>query len=278
MTESTEVDRELLEALKQQGLDTVEGAFAFSGGCDLAKDRLGHRRRTCLEVTDQSHRKHRLYLKRYGREGFAARFRRWLVYGPNLSAAEVEWRNIRAARAAGLPTMQAVIRGQEGGWVGGGRSYIIVAAVGGEALSRCGEDYIRRRADRGASALIAGLAELVGTLHASGYVHRDLYAAHIFLDDRIGRPQLCLIDLARMFAPHFRTFRWRVKDLAQLKCSMPAEWTRRHWDDFLTAYLTRYGGRNHRRYNRAIDRKAASMIRRRIRRQSRAVARAGPSS
>jgi tRNA A-37 threonylcarbamoyl transferase component Bud32 len=278
VTGSAEVDPALLEALKRQGLDTLEGAFAFREGLDLFKGGLGQRRRTYLEVTDQSGRRHRLYLKRYGRERLAARLRRCFTYGCGLSAAEVEWRNIQAARAIGLPTMQAVIRAQEGECVGGGRSYIIVTAVAGDAMSRCGEDFILRRGEQAAADLTDRLAGMVATLHGSGYAHRDLYAAHIFLDDRDGRPQLCLIDLARMFAPRWRAFRWRVKDLAQLKCSMPGAWTDRHWDDFLAAYLARCGGGNRRRYNRAVDRKAASVIRRHFRRQVRIRSDESPSS
>ena len=270
MTGLAGIDPELLEALRQLGLDTVAGAFAFSGGSDLVKGGLGGRRRTYLEVTDRRGCVHRLYLKRYGREGWFARLRRWFAYGPNFSAAEVEWRNIRAARAAGLPAMQGVIRGQEGEWTGGGRSYIVVTAVPGDALSRCGEDFLHRRRDEGGAVLAARLAELVAALHVAGYVHRDLYASHIFLDDRGGGVQLHLIDLARMFAPRGRMFRWRVKDLAQIKSSMPGEWAERYWGGFLAAYLARCGGGEVHRYNRAVGRKAARILRQRLRRQARA--------
>jgi len=84
--------------------------------------------------------------------------------------------------------------------------------------------------------------DLVANLHAAGHVHRDLYASHIFLDAEGGRVQLYLIDLARVFVPRWRVFRWRVKDLAQLKYSMPPAWVEAHWDGFLAAYLRRLAG------------------------------------
>ena len=99
-------------------------------------------------------------------------------------------------------------------------------------------------------------------------VHRDLYAAHVFLDDSSEEMVLNLIDMARVFKPRWRKFRWRVKDLAQLKYSMPAAWVKNHWDEFLCAYLDICGGPRD-RYFHAIDRKAASILRQSQRRAAR---------
>jgi hypothetical protein len=93
-------------------------------------------------------------------------------------------------------------------------------------------------------------------------VHRDLYASHIFADRRGGRTDLYLIDLARVFRPRWRLRRWRVKDLAQLKYSMPQTWTAACWDEFLGQYLRRLSIDADRRqacWQRAIDRKVARM-------------------
>jgi len=236
-----QVDSALLEAVRGERLDSVEGAFAYSGGEDLTKPGLGDRRRTRLTLGGPDGRTYELYLKRYS-GGLAVR----------------EFANISAARAAGIPTMQGVIWGRRAR-----RSYLIVTAVPGDAIERCGQDFLTRHAGDGAAAeLTARLAELVRRFHAAGFVHRDLYSSHVFLDESQGRTRLYLIDLARMFSPRWRRFRWRVKDLAQLKFSMPPRWVEDCWDDFLTAYLGREGAARAGRYDRAIGGKVAAMHRR----------------
>ena len=99
-------------------------------------------------------------------------------------------------------------------------------------------------------------------LHQSGYVHRDLYTSHIYMDSADGEMQLYLIDVARMFRPRCRVLRWRVKDLAQLKYSMPPAWVQGHWDAFLQDYLRRLGVTGGHRYAGRIERKVAMMRRR----------------
>ena len=94
-------------------------------------------------------------------------------------------------------------------------------------------------ASRTASMLSNSMrAGLVRTLHEAGYVHRDLYSSHVFLDESAGPTAIHLIDMARVFRPRARTLRWWVKDLAQLKYSMPsARWTERYWVLFIREYL-----------------------------------------
>ncbi|MDP6544956.1 MAG: lipopolysaccharide kinase InaA family protein [Phycisphaerae bacterium] len=249
---------ELTELLIGARLDTVDGAFAYGGGEDLVKPGLGTRRRTRIELDDRV-----LYLKRYGPERFGDRWRRFMTYGRS-SPASVEFENIRAAQRCGVATMDAVAFGHEMGFGGlfARRSYLVVTAVEGDAIERCGSEFLAAGSDGdGARRLTDKLARLVGTLHGAGFVHRDLYASHVFLHDSPDGVSLYLIDLARMFAPRWRAFRWRVKDLAQLKYSMPAVWVQDHWDEFLGAYLDICGG-NAERYSRAVDRKAASIRRR----------------
>lgn len=257
------------DALRSAGLDTVEGAFAYAGGEDLTKSGLGSRRRTRLTLTDETGLPREVYLKRYTRESPARRICRWLTYGRRRSPAGVEFANIQAARKVGLPTMQAVAFGEEFDRLGAVRSYLVVTAVPGDALERCGRDFVTRHADSPMviERLTRSLAEMVRTLHRAGYVHRDLYASHVFLHERGGGFSLYLIDLARMFAPRWRRFRWRVKDLAQLKYSMPAVWVDRHWEAFLVDYLD--GGEDIGRWITAVDSKAAAM-RKRQQRKSRA--------
>ena len=115
------VPASLMEALRREGLDTVDGAFAYGGREDLAKAGLAGRRRTRLEVTDGDGRAHAMYLKRYG-PGIAGALRRWARQGRRGSAAGIEFENILRARAAGVPTMQPVLCGEDPCPIGAKRS------------------------------------------------------------------------------------------------------------------------------------------------------------
>lgn len=261
----TPEERALLE---REGLDTVEGAFAYDGGEQLAKPGLGRRRRFRLRLTGESGESVEWYLKRYGPEPWSARLRRWLPGPGRVGAAGREVANIRRVEQAGVSTMRVMAWGAERGPLAPRRGYVIVTGVPGEALSRCFDGFLARfGGDEDAMRRFnAALVELACKLHAAGLVHRDLYAAHVFLDETPRRVKLYLIDLARVFAPRWRRFRWRVKDLAQLKYSMPAAWVERHWGAFLEAYLAGAGAPGRAgRWAAAIDRKVASMRRRRPR-------------
>ena len=277
MTVADSENSELIQLLAGEGLDTVEGAFAYEGGQDLSKPGLGTRRRTRIDLTAPDGAARVLYLKRYGQERFGDRWRRFMTYGRS-SPASVEFENIRAAQDCGVATMDAIAFGHEMGFGGlaARRSYLVVTAVPGDALERCAGEFLAAHAgDDGVRRLTDQLARLVAALHGAGFVHRDLYASHVFLHESSDGLSLYLIDLARMFAPRRRAFRWRVKDLAQLKYSMPASWVQRHWDEFLGAYLDSCGGAAAERYSPAIDRKETS-IRRRAQRRGRRRAKGAP--
>ncbi len=266
-------DEALLEAVASAGLGTLNGAFAYDGGQDLPKRGLGERRRTRLALPDAHGRHHQLYLKRYGREPLVGWLRRLVSYGRTCSPARTEFENIRAAAATGIATMEGVIFGEDSPRLWPRRSYIIVTAVPGDAMARCFERFLDSNPSREAGeAVTRKLVEMVSALHASGCVHRDLYAAHIFLDESDNGVCLYLIDLARVFRPRWRRFRWWVKDLAQLKYSMPAAWTDRWWDFFLAEYLGPKRDAQGGRYNRAIDRKVRRIQRRDRRKRRRAAA------
>jgi tRNA A-37 threonylcarbamoyl transferase component Bud32 len=248
----------LAAEVRRRGLDTVDGAFGFVGGEDLDKAGLGARRRTRLRVPDGTGGERELYLKRYG----PACWRR----GRSPAAAEAD--GIAAARSAGVATMRLLAAGEDAPTR---RSFVLVTAVPGEALERCGAAFLERHEEAPAAvdALTAGLAALVRGLHGAGLVHRDLYASHVFLTEGPDGQALHLIDMARMLYPRVRPFRWRVKDLAALKYSMPAVWVDGWWAAFLAAYLGDVSARVRQRWERAIGRKAARITRHDRRRASR---------
>ncbi|MCY2931043.1 MAG: hypothetical protein NTV86_16455, partial [Planctomycetota bacterium] len=175
-------DTPLARAIRRAGLDTVEGAFACQAGEDLAKPGLQHRRRGRLVLHDETGQAYELYLKRYENEPAAVRLRRWGTYGPGGGPAGVEVRNIARVGALGIATMQTAAWGCQGGPLGARRSYVLVTAVPGEALSRVEQGPIAGKTDL-ARRMTQALADLARTLHQGRLAHRDFYASHIFLEN-----------------------------------------------------------------------------------------------
>jgi tRNA A-37 threonylcarbamoyl transferase component Bud32 len=271
MIREEKLDPALVTFLQEQDLHTVEGAFDYEGGEDLSKPGLGRRRRTRIAFRDERARLWEMYLKRYSARPTWQRVWRLLTGRATRSAARREYRNIHAVRQAGVPTMRDIAYGAEYDLLGVTRSYLIVSAVPGDALERVADEFLSRHMQQPQliTQFTEQLVSLVQSLHGAGLCHRDLYASHIFLHEHDGRVELYLIDLARVFRPRWRTFRWRVKDLAQLKYSMPWVWVQEHWQDFLTGYLDSEDVDEIARWDRAIDRKVKSMERQQDRRQRR---------
>ena len=252
MSVTLRCDGPLLEAIRAEGIDTIDGAFAYQGGELLTKPGLVGRRRRRLTVTDPTGATHTLYLKCYDHRGPAA----------------AELAAIDAVRSAGVETMTPLACGE-----GSQRSFLLVTAVEGDALERCGEDFLARNdgpdGQGRIECLTSQLAELVGKLHAAGLAHRDLYASHVFLAETGGEIQLSLIDLARVFRPRWRLRRWRVKDVAQLKYSMPPAWVGAWWRAFMEGYAQAWGRPLSKSFDTTVDAKVAEMTRRRERREGR---------
>jgi len=266
----------LLDALREHRLDSVSGAFEYHGGQDMVKPNLANRRRTRLSITDSAGRTHELYLKRYDAESASRAIRR-SVSGIRFAArprsqAMRELESINLVCDAGVPTMEPVICGRQGGSLGSARSYIIVSAVPGESLEKSIAGFFDRYGldSPQTSQLTRRMAELARRLHAAGLAHRDLYTSHIFLDDRDGRMELYLIDLARVFRPRWRKFRWQVKDLAQIRYSMPEDWASHHWEEFLRMYLGEARHEELPRWRSAVAGKAGLIRRRDERRKLKA--------
>lgn len=255
-------------SIRRAGLDTVDGAFACQEAADLAKPGLAHRRRGRVILHDETGLRHEMYLKRYASESLAVRLRRWRMYGFGGGPAGVEVRNIERVAGLGIATMRAAAWGWQGGPLGAKRSYVLVTGVPGEALSRVEQGPIAGKTDL-ARRMTEALADLARTLHVGGLVHRDFYASHVFLEETLQGPKLYLIDLARVIAPRLRRWRWIVKDLAQLRYSMPEEWRNNWWRDFLGWYRPGASPRTYRRIHYAVEAKVALMCRHENRRLER---------
>ena len=251
--------------LQGAGLADYASIITTAKGRVLTKPGLGDRQRIRLNLPAENGTVHTIYLKRYA----------------DPRTAEEEWLALQAVRAAGVPTMEPVAMG-----AGDAGGFVMVSGVPGEALERCLGDLLARRGRDAVAmtALARALGRLAGQLHAARLAHRDFYTSHIFLDelDRLLEPvvfpephqekaaaawcALYLIDLARVFRPRWRQWRWRVKDLAQLKFSLPAEWTFEYWPAVMDAYGQTLGRHVPARAAPAIQRRVVAMRREQARR------------
>lgn len=207
----------------------------------------------------------RCYLKRYHRPPWGVQLRRILAGGWGRSTASLEWDQIRRLEQAGVATVEGLAMAQTmaGPWELG--SAVLLAELDGESL----ESYVARRPQRAERDPVMRLADFVRRFHGTGWVHRDLYLCHVFVQAGQGQPVFRLIDLARMFRPRFRVQRWRVKDLAALNYSTPAgAATATDRLRFLKRYLAvKRLGPVERRLARRIARKTASIAGHDARRQ-----------
>lgn len=216
------------------GLDSLDAVFRWNQGERLDKPGLERwRQRWRISLGMEAPPAEVFYLKRFLNPPLARQFGRWVRGDWSLSTAGVEWQNARDLAAAGIPAAEAVSFGQEmvGPWER--RSFVMLRAVGGMSLEKwvpanlssvSGDIDRQRRRER-----IDRLARFVAAFHRAGFVHRDLYLSHVFLEPQVGKPggPPCevyrLIDLQRVFRPKWRLGRWVVKDLAALHHSTPAD-------------------------------------------------------
>ncbi len=277
MAEAFEITEDYAAIMGACGLTGLAEVFACKGGRPLDKPGLEawrQRWRLRLEAPGQAART--VYLKRFDRPPFGRQLQRWLCGHLFRSTAGIEWDNARALEAAGIPAARAVAWGQ---WMAGPwevRSFLVLEEVPGESLERWIPRALADRTARGdhvpAGALIEGLARFVAAFHRAGFVHRDLYTCHIFMVDGdspsahpVTAPSFRLIDLQRVFRPRLRVWRWRIKDLAALDYSTPADRIgRTDRLRFLCRYARCMGGRAlARRLVKPIAARTRRLVRRR---------------
>lgn len=236
MPDSMHVAEHWRTALTAAGLARLDDFFAWNTGERLDKAGLeGWRQRWRLQVPGKTGRSPTVFLKRFDHPPLRRQWERWRLGALTLSTAGVEWRNAEALARAGIKAAEAVAFGEEMHGPLEVRSCVLLGEAAGESLERwvprnlppaARDPDLRRR-----RALLDGLARFVARFHAAGFVHRDLYLCHVFIDaeqlgsgeSAAGERAFCLIDLQRVFRPRWRARRWVVKDLAALDFSTPAE-------------------------------------------------------
>ncbi len=231
------------EPLASLGLTSLDAVFRFDGVRELAKPNIGRfRRRLQFEVAPTgSNRLVRVYLKRYSRPPLLGQLRNWLSHHARRSFARMEYEAADRLATAGITTPHAIACGEQWRTLFEHRSFLITEEVKDShslesQLPPCFQGPLtveKRRARRG---FICRLASFIRQFHETGFRHRDLYLSHIFCSTA---GEFCLIDLARASRP-FLQQRFRLKDLAQLHYSAPAEsFTRTDRLRFYLAYVDR---------------------------------------
>ena len=224
------------QLLARHGLRDIEAVFGWSSGDRLDKPGLERWRQRWRITLQGDAAQHTVYLKRFDHPPLRRQLQRWRSGASSLSTAGMEWANARLLAQAGIQAAEPIAFGQQMAGLWERRSFIMLREVRGTSLERWVPASLppvdqetdlqrrRRRLDR--------LARFVAAFHAAGFVHRDLYLSHVFIqpaaaEDGIGEPgkddEFALIDLQRVFRPGWRHRRWVVKDLAALDYSTPAD-------------------------------------------------------
>jgi hypothetical protein len=197
--------------LSANKMSSAEDFLSLTGGTVVRSMPGRTTRRVELKLSDGS--KLAAYLKCY--EYKLPWPKRWL--GLNSGAESGleslnEWRQILALRKLGIRTAAPIAAGwrQVGNTI---HSFVMTAEISG-AVS--GYEFWAASSDSKRRDFIPQLAEMARRFHAAGFIHKDFYLGHIFVEERNGRLELTLIDLQRVLGPRkFRT-RWLLKDFGSM--------------------------------------------------------------
>lgn len=240
------------EALRQLGLDNLEGVKKFTG--ELIKNHKG--RRDIQRIRTASHGTPLvLFLKRnwqpYKKDGLTSLLTRGAVW----SQSRVEWENSLALQRAGISVAEPVAWGEECGPLWEKFSFILTAAASGDITL---DQFLRENQDASLRRrVLTQLARTLRQMHDAGLASPDLFTRHIFLTTA-GEPEFCLIDMARLNRRPPMSLRLRARDLAALHVTAPRRFVSTPEREL---FLGEYGDAA--RLQPLIARRAAHLLKRR---------------
>ncbi|MBC8379459.1 MAG: hypothetical protein H8E62_09810 [Planctomycetes bacterium] len=215
------IDADYQSLLAQMGLDSVAAVFGFRQGQNLVKSNLASwRHRIRFQLPNGQY----AYLKRYDHPPKAVQIKAWFQHGQRAFLSGFDKGPMDILQQVDVSIPKTIACG--GQWQGffEKQSFIITLELENarsleKKLPDCfHSDSPDSHKDR--KECITQLADFIRRFHQTGYRHRDLYLAHIFLSDK---DTLSLIDLHRCFRPYYLKQRYQIKDLAQLHYSCPGE-------------------------------------------------------
>ncbi len=239
ISKSCFIDSDYKAAFSELGLTSIDAVFSFSSGRNLAKNNLArYRTRLQFEIDSPAVT---VFLKRYDRPPILVQLRSWLSAHRRVSCGVFGFGAASELAAAGINTPKTLFYGEQWGVFFEKRSFIITEKIpNAESLERQLPDFFKGpTTDKKLKlrrSFITQFAVFIRRFHDTGYRHRDLYFSHIFYSNE---SDFYLIDLARAFKPIVFSRRFRIKDIAQLYYSAPAQYFTR--TDRLRFYLNYTG-------------------------------------
>jgi hypothetical protein len=216
--EQVVVEPRFLRLLERAGLTTLEGVWSLQGGEMVTR----HRDRSVVrvELPDEEGRR-TFFVKRLSGARPKHLLEDFLSMERTVSKCFREWNYAQLLGRDGLRAPQMVAAGEARLGPLPLESFLIVEALGG---SRDLHEYLvelarEPSAVRSKRELISALARAVARMHASGLVHQDLYAKHIFVRRKGGGFDINVVDLQRMRRTRRESL--AVKDLAALNVTLP---------------------------------------------------------
>ncbi len=212
--------KDFLPVLSANGFDTFEKVMAYQAGAVVRA--VPGRSTVQARLVTRGGQPLVCYLKRY-ESSYLSHWKLILraIHWPGADdEAAREWRKILLLRQHGFLTADPVALGQR-------RCCVVVTAsfllqheiVGGLPAD---EYFLQRLATVPLLRkwqLLAQIGKLASSLHAAGFIHKDLYLKHIFVVERGAEWDLFLIDLQRVLGPRRHRRRWYLKDLSALAYS-----------------------------------------------------------
>lgn len=215
------VDGDYQTPLAELGLDSLAGVFKFQQGENLLKANLAAwRHRIRFQLPDGRY----AYLKRYANPPKSVQVKAWLQHGTRSFLSVFDKGPATELQDVDVLIPHVIACG--GLWQGlfETKSFIITLEIpDADSLEKKLPDCFHlapAKSQKNRKDFIVKTADFVRRFHQTGFRHRDLYLCHLFLSDN---KTLYLIDLHRTFKPKLLGSRYRLKDIAQLHYSCPAD-------------------------------------------------------
>ncbi|MCP3965228.1 MAG: hypothetical protein GY750_05955 [Lentisphaerae bacterium] len=203
------VNKDYVELLKFNGIKTARDLWDFEG--IAVKKILKQRGTERIFLNKPDGGKVEAYIKRYSPEPKREILKKVFSLKFHTFDAFHEWRALRAFHRAGISTMVPMAvaspcKGCSCNLTLGITDYVKAAKLFKEFTPADRERRLK---------LIDSIAEIAGAMHARNYAHQDFYLVHMFVREK-ENDKIYLIDLQRLIIQKKLSWRWRVKDLAQL--------------------------------------------------------------
>jgi heptose I phosphotransferase len=229
-----------LELLRQNSLTDFDSFYSLPLG-EVAK-RVRKDRFTSRITLKLNGKDFQAYMKRSRYSVLADLWKTIRKFTRQRSAFLNEYNALLLLSKSGVPTITPIAAGIKRKWLS--RESFILSASLGETVKLA--DWAPQQlttkdaqTEKTKRALIEHLAQITRKMHECGVNHRDFYLTHIHVKkDKPPEPSLFVIDLNRADIRKKVPLRWRVKDIAALNFSAPANvFTRADRIRFLKAYL-----------------------------------------